>query len=78
MDRKELDLAEKLLQTLFGQLGPRRFSVALSNAFVHGEIFDECCKDTFDIALDKDDKILGMYYEGIEKFRDAGILLELE
>ena len=62
-----LAITEAVLKSILQEIGPKNFAIALHNASVHGDVFNE----NFFEYLDDDDIFLKTWYEGIDLLRKA-------
>lgn len=62
-----LAITEAVLKSILQEIGPKKFTIALHNASVHGSVFNE----NFSEYLDDDDKFLKQWYEGIDQLSKA-------
>lgn len=72
---KQLELAEAAVKMLIKQIGPKMFVTALNNASCHGKVFIDA---GFEGAMwrDKEDKLLGLWYEGVQILAAAAKQIE--
>ena len=62
-----LAITEAVLKSILQEIGPKNFAIALHNASVHGDVFNE----NFSEYLDDDDIFLTRWYEGIDQLNKA-------
>ena len=62
-----LAITEAVLKSILQEIGPKNFAIALHNASVHGDVFNE----NFFEYLDDDDIFLTRWYEGIDQLNKA-------
>ena len=62
-----LAITEAVLKSILQEIGPKNFTIALHNASVHGDVFNE----NFSEYLDDDDIFLTRWYEGIDQLNKA-------
>ena len=62
-----LTITEAVLKSILQEIGPKNFAIALHNASVHGDVFNE----NFFEYLDDDDIFLTRWYEGIDQLNKA-------
>ena len=60
-------ITEAVLKSILQEIGPKNFAIALHNASVHGDVFEE----NFSEYLDDEDAFLKKWYEGLDILNQA-------
>lgn len=71
VQKTRLQTAEKLIQLVLDEVGPKGLAIALNNVSSHGEGIEKA-----EWALDKKDILLGEWFDGIEKLMETGKRIE--
>ena len=67
----QIEMAEAMVKAIIEQAGPSALVAAINNVCCHGYVFIEQ-----DLHLDKDDMILGQWYDGLEQMKLAAEKME--
>lgn len=74
MNKQNLEMAEEMISTVTNKCGASGLIAAINNVFCHGKGFIEAGVDLYNI--DPEDKLLGEWFDCIEKMGKIAKKLE--